>query len=415
MDSVGNIGSRKRVAGNHYSAEEQALDQIAKEAESRLVARRLARAEARDIRMRELEKQQKEMEENADRQFTADSSMDINPKIPVSRTVSTGVPLAGNNRPILGSTGSFQSSRRGSEDSTDENPGQSMTLRDLRQELKELEEKFRKAMVQNAQSDNEKASLMYQVELFKDKIEDMDEAYALLQKEHKDKHRECEDSKREMMRIQQELNYNRYILEERDKMIQEHGLVIVGEDEDSDENTTTAVRKTPKKVLVSTDVASLLEKAGDGSLDVRIRRLTEEKNELCDQLRRVKLDLEEERTKSMYRDRPISSAPGLPNGPIGDLSEWQKEAVAKQVNDYKIKLQKADQEIATLQATVARLETQVTRFRVTAETLEKSEDELKVEKRKLQRELREVKQLLDETDTARRTLQRQYDKLKHGR
>ena len=36
-------------------------------------------------------------------------------------------------------------------------------------------------MVQNAQSDNEKASLMYQVELFKDKIEDMDEAYALLQ------------------------------------------------------------------------------------------------------------------------------------------------------------------------------------------------------------------------------------------
>lgn len=31
MENVGNIGSRKRVAGNHYSAEEQALDQIAKE------------------------------------------------------------------------------------------------------------------------------------------------------------------------------------------------------------------------------------------------------------------------------------------------------------------------------------------------------------------------------------------------
>lgn len=29
-----------------------------------------------------------------------------------------------------------------------------------------------------------------------------------------------------------------------------------------------------------------------------------------------------------------------------------EEAVAKQVNDYKIKLQKSDQEIATLQATV---------------------------------------------------------------
>ena len=51
----------------------------------------------------------------------------------------------------------------------------------MQQELRELEEKFRKAMVQNAQSDNEKASLVYQVELFKDKIEDMEEAYSLLQ------------------------------------------------------------------------------------------------------------------------------------------------------------------------------------------------------------------------------------------
>nr|CAH0100526.1 unnamed protein product [Daphnia galeata] len=413
MDSVGNIGSRKRVAGNHYSAEEQALDQIAKEAESRLVARRLARAEAREIRMRELEKQQKEMEENSDRQFSAEINIEINPKLPVSRTVSTGVPLAGNNRTVLGSTGSFQSSRRGSEDSADDISGQSMTLRDLRQELKELEEKFRKAMVQNAQSDNEKASLMYQVELLKDKIEDMDEACALLQKEHKDKHRECEDSKREMMRIQQELNYSRYVLEERDRMIQEHGLVIVGDDEDSDEITTTTVSKTPRKVIVSTDVASLLEKAGDGSLDLRIRRLTEEKNELCDQLRRVKLDLEEERTKSMYRDRPLSGlTPGLPNGPVGDLSDYQKEAVAKQVNDYKIKLQKADQEIATLQATVARLETQVTRFRLTAETLEKSEDELKAEKRKLQRELRETQTKMEELETSHNHLQRRLDKLK---
>jgi hypothetical protein len=35
-------------------------------AEARLAARRQARAEAREIRMRELERQQKEIEENAD-------------------------------------------------------------------------------------------------------------------------------------------------------------------------------------------------------------------------------------------------------------------------------------------------------------------------------------------------------------
>jgi hypothetical protein len=36
------------------------------QAEARLAARRQARAEAREIRMRELERQQKEIEENAD-------------------------------------------------------------------------------------------------------------------------------------------------------------------------------------------------------------------------------------------------------------------------------------------------------------------------------------------------------------
>ena len=99
-------------------------------------------------------------------------------------------------------------------------------------------------MVQNAQSDNEKAALVYQVELFKDRMEDMEEAYGLLQvmysriefaiqnvffffcifsnyqKEHREKHKECEEAKREKIKIQQELNYNHYLLEERDSMIQ---------------------------------------------------------------------------------------------------------------------------------------------------------------------------------------------------
>jgi len=336
MDNVGNIGSRRRAAGNHYSAEEQALDQIAKEAESRLAARRQARAEAREIRMRELEKQQKEMEENADRQFEANNADGIvSSRVSVNKMTAPAPPPPLGSRTLLGSTSSFQSSRRGSEDSVEETSGQSMTIRDLRQELKELEEKFRKAMVQNAQLDNEKGSLVYQVELYKDKLEDMEEAYSLLQKEHKEKHRELEEAKRECVRMQQELNYQRYLVDERDRMIQEHGLVIVGEDEeDEDDNapSSPAATKTQKKALVSSEVASLLEKAGEGSLDVRIRRLMEEKNELSDQLRRLKLDLEEEKSKTLYRERtPVTvSTPVSPNGPVADLTEWQSNSFSLQ-------------------------------------------------------------------------------------
>jgi predicted nuclease with TOPRIM domain len=51
----------------------------------------------------------------------------------------------------------------------------------LQHELKEVEEKFRKAMIQTAQLDNEKSSLTYQVELLKDRLEDLEEAQSQLQ------------------------------------------------------------------------------------------------------------------------------------------------------------------------------------------------------------------------------------------
>lgn len=60
----------------------------------------------------------------------------------------------------------------------------------------------------------------------------------------------------------------------------------------------------------------------------------------------------------------------------------------KTISDYKYKLQKSEQEIASLQASLARSETQVIRYKSTAEAAEKAEAELKVERRKLQREVR---------------------------
>ena len=61
--------------------------------------------------------------------------------------------------------------------------------------------------------------------------------------------------------------------------------------------------------------------------------------------------------------------------------------VGKQLAEYKFRAQKAEQDVATLQATVARLESQVIRYKSAAEVSEKSEEVLKAEKRKLQREV----------------------------
>lgn len=393
------VGGRRRIAAKS-SAEDQALDLIAKEAEARLFAKRQARAEAREIRMRELERQQKEQEENADRQF--DMLAEPMARTPRSHTASSR----------------FMSSRRSSEDSLEDGVG---SLRELRHELKEVEEKFRKAMIANAQLDNDKMAQTYQLELLKDRLEELEEEHAQLKREHREKCREHDQLKRLCAKLKDDLTVTKYELDERDRLIAEKGLVIVGDDnppmEDGDDDEqhssvnggSVGGVRVPRKALVSAENAQLLEQAGDGSLDVRLARFAREKNELEDEISHLKLELEEERNKRRKSSSTL-------NGPSSDYDydDQQREA-SKQLADYKFRAQKAEQDVATLQATVARLESQVIRYKTAAEESEQSEEALKAEKRKLQREAREAISRAEELETSNTHLLKRLDKLKNAK
>lgn len=50
-----------------------------------------------------------------------------------------------------------------------------------------MEEKYKKAMVSNAQLDNDKANLIYQVDTLKDVIEEMEEQMSEMKRELEDK------------------------------------------------------------------------------------------------------------------------------------------------------------------------------------------------------------------------------------
>ncbi|XP_015509138.2 leucine-rich repeat flightless-interacting protein 2 isoform X1 [Neodiprion lecontei] len=383
-----------------YDIEDLVKD--ADEAEARLAARRQARAEAREIRMRELERQQKEAEENADRVY--DMCTDLI-SADANRTMRVTPDPVRTSR-LLTNSNNFQSSRRSSEDSL-EDAGLS---RDLRLELKEFEEKFRKAMITNAQLDNEKSTYSYQVDLLKDKLEELEETTAQLRRELREKNREAEQLKRVSQRLKEDLDVCRVQLLERDTLIQENGLVIVeDEGEESDADIPENGPHPRKRVLVSTESADLLQNAGEGSLDVRLRRFASEKKELQDEIRHLRLELED--AKNRVRSERL---PGSMLGNLSDSEDIQREA-NKHLSDYKFKLQKAEQDMSTLQATVARLESQVIRYKSAAEASEKAEDELKVEKRKLQREVRESQGRVEELETANSHLQRRLDKLKNAK
>ncbi|PSN38368.1 Leucine-rich repeat flightless-interacting protein 2 [Blattella germanica] len=320
---------------------------------------------------------------------------------PTSRSARVAATVTSTRSASLGGTNSYQSSRRSSEDSLEEG----ISLRDVR----------------TAQLDNEKSSLTYQVELLKDRLEDLEESHFQLQREHRDKGRELDQLKRASTKLKEDLELYKSQLEERDRLIQEQGLMIVGDDQVSSEDESNSgedasnntPKKTPRRALVSIESAELLQSAGEGSLDVRLRKFAEEKNELMDQVRHLKLELEEERSRHKS-DRQRASGGISLNGPDTDLVDIQREA-NKQLGDYKFKLQKAEQDVSTLQANVARLESQVIRYKSASETAEKVEDELKVEKRKLQRELREAQARVEELETSNTHLQRRLDKLKNAK
>lgn len=94
-----------------------------------MAARRQARAEAREIRMRELERQQKELEQNADRVFDLQQQSSGLSSLGDISLGTRSTRLTVNNTV----RGSSLSSRRSSEDSLEE---EGRSLRDLRHELR---------------------------------------------------------------------------------------------------------------------------------------------------------------------------------------------------------------------------------------------------------------------------------------
>ncbi|XP_064446312.1 leucine-rich repeat flightless-interacting protein 2 isoform X6 [Mirounga angustirostris] len=334
------------------------------------------------------------LDEKSDKQYAENYTR------PSSRnSASATTPLSGN------------SSRRGSGD-TSSLVDPDTSLSELRESLSEVEEKYKKAMVSNAQLDNEKNNLIYQVDTLKDVIEEQEEQMAEFYRENEEKSKELERQKHMCSVLQHKMDELKEGLRQRDELIEKHGLVIIPDGtpngDVSHEPVVGAI------TVVSQEAAQVLESAGEGPLDVRLRKLAEEKEELLSQIRRLKLQLEEERQKCSRSEGSAADTAGLHNGSDLQFIEMQRDA-NRQISEYKFKLSKAEQDIATLEQNISRLEGQVLRYKTAAENAEKVEDELKAEKRKLQRELRTALDKIEEMEMTNSHLAKRLEKMKANR
>ncbi|XP_053292211.1 leucine-rich repeat flightless-interacting protein 2 isoform X9 [Pleuronectes platessa] len=285
-------------------------------------------------------------------------------------------------------------------------------LKELKESLAEVEEKYKKAMVSNAQLDNDKNNLIYQVDTLKDVIEEMEEQTSEMRRELEEKSKELERQKHTCTVLQHKQEELKEGIRQRDELIEKHGLVIIPEGTPNGD-----VNHEPLSsgiTVVSQEAAQVLESAGDGPLDVRLRKLAEEKDELLAQIRKLKNQLEEERQKHSKVDSTFTDGERMENGTDLHFIEMQRDA-NRQISEFKFKLSKAEQEMGTMEQNINRLEGQVSRYKSASDNSEKIEDELKAEKRRLQRELRTALDKNEEMEMTNNHLVKRLEKMKANR
>ncbi|XP_023265000.1 leucine-rich repeat flightless-interacting protein 2-like isoform X7 [Seriola lalandi dorsalis] len=351
-------------------------------------------------------------------------------------------------------------------------------LKEAKDALVEVEEKYRKAMVSNAQLDNEKNNLMYQVDTLKDSLMELEELLSESRREYEEKVKEFEREKhahsvlqfqfnemKEMLKQSEELlndirqlrmkqdgfvreisdlqetvewkdkkigalerqkEYTDAIRTERDELREEvvklkdilkkHGIVLgpdlnvngdIGEAEVDGSPSGDAARQPAQDPQTPPT-------EGNSMLEIRLRKLVDEREKMIDQVKKLKAQLEQ---KSQKNGTDSSSSPDgeiVENGNDPNIIELQRDS-NRQLSDLKFKLVKAEQEVTALEQNVTRLEGQVTRYKSAAENSEKVEDELKAEKRKLQRELRSALDKVDELESNNSHLSKRLEKMKSSR
>lgn len=398
---------RKRIPNREkVSAEDDALSQIAREAEARLAAKRAARAEAREIRLKELERQQKEISDDEERMSVGSrGSLRVEERSDFlekgSRTAST---LSAATLASLG--GGF--SRRGSCD-TSISVDTEASIRDIKDSLVEAEEKYRKAMVSNAQLDNEKSNLMYQVDTLRDTLMELEELLYETRRECEVKTKECDRERHAHNVLQFQFDEMKEVLKQNEELLKKHGISL-GSEVTTNGETGSNMTNGPERVESAQDTPAV---SSDSVLEIRLRKLVDERESLLEQVRKLKAVVEQKQ-RNGTNEAVSPHEEDLQNSLDSHIIDLQRDA-NRQISDLKFKLVKSEQEVAALEQNIIRLEGQVTRYKTASEAAEKVEDELKVEKRKLQRELRSALDRIDELEASNCHLSKRVEKMKANR
>merc|ERR1719494_1443569 len=168
--------------------------------------------------MKELEKAQQQADETAEKEIeqSGDEKIQRKKSIAASKLATVATGMLDDEKPVSDPSLSSVVASQGEE------------YMHLRENIRLLDVKYRKAMVSMAQLDNERQALQYTVECLKDQVEDQVELTENLKDELDHKNREYNKLSIEHRNIVAELNQMRIVLQDRERILDEHGINLDG-------------------------------------------------------------------------------------------------------------------------------------------------------------------------------------------
>lgn len=348
--------------------EEERLGNVAQDYEKQLAIKRQERAEARKLRLSELEKEQRELDHTDDNASISS----------YNSSLTTHADLGIRNR---------------------------KSEKDLKHTVQDLDAQLKQKKIENEQLEREKDVLLYQESKHRDLIEDYESQISFIKREMKKKKSENEAQRKQLDAASRKIDNYKLILSQRDELIKQHGFVGVP-DNCGDTGGLKALLSQEAAAVLSTSSSADLP----SSIDAQILRIASERDDLMKECQELHDKLSESEPTEISKYKKLEN---VLTDPLVELkiSEIQRDS-QRIVAEYKLKFQKADQDLHAQIATCNRLEGQVQRFKQSADHLEEQEDQLKAERRKLVRENRTLHDKCEDLEQTRDHLEKRLEKMR---
>ncbi|XP_011898789.1 PREDICTED: leucine-rich repeat flightless-interacting protein 1 isoform X17 [Cercocebus atys] len=214
------------------------------------------------------------------------------------------------------------SSRRGSGD-TSISIDTEASIREIKDSLAEVEEKYKKAMVSNAQLDNEKTNFMYQVDTLKDMLLELEEQLAESRRQYEEKNKEFEREKHAHSILQFQFAEVKEALKQREEMLEKHGIILNSEIATNGETSDTLNNvgyQGPTKM--TKEELNALKSTGDGTLGRASE--VEVKNEIVANV--GKREILHNTEKEQHTEDTVKDCVDIEVFPAGENTEDQKSS-----------------------------------------------------------------------------------------